>query len=151
NGFRAAKEENPDGSGQPIRHLTVDTATVRIIRPTVASLCAKRQKLAGDGAALPPAAAATVAEPNRQQPRVVLGSCGQPCTVMGNQKRALRILAYKLIKALLAAGEMGLSKSELEAISSYARQTLKNPAADDSDWAQVLHFAGRTGMRYRIA
>jgi hypothetical protein len=81
---------------------------------------------------------------------VVQDGFGQPVRVRGVEKPALTFAQHKVIEALLEAGETGLSKDELEAVHSDARGILRRLRDRDLDWRAVIHFAGRTGGRYRV-
>ncbi len=85
-------------------------------------------------------------------PRVVLGAPGERPLVLGREKRLLTLAQFDVVKALLDAGERGLSKDELDRQSKHgdARKTMKRLADSDPDWKAVLHFPGRTGGGYRI-
>jgi hypothetical protein len=81
---------------------------------------------------------------------VDLGRFGQPVRVRGREKSPLTLPQHKVIRALLAAGEQGLAKDELERVHSDARGILRRLRAADPDWRAVIHFAGQAGRRYRI-
>ncbi len=83
-------------------------------------------------------------------PPVVLTRFGGPVRVRGVQKAALTFAQHQVVRALLDAGETGLSKDELEKVHSDARGILRRLRDLDPDWRAVIHFAGRTGGRYRI-
>jgi hypothetical protein len=59
---------------------------------------------------------------------------------------------YDAIKALIEAGEDGLTKNGLVEKSKHgdAVNSLKALAEKDRDWKRVLQFAGDTGKRHRI-
>jgi len=59
---------------------------------------------------------------------------------------------YGVVKALLEAGERGLSKDELDHKSKHgdARKILKRLAESDADWKAVIHFPGKPGVGCRI-
>jgi hypothetical protein len=84
--------------------------------------------------------------------RVVLGGMEEGPIVLGKTKRKLTRPQYNVVKALLDAGDDGLTKDELVNKSRHgdARGILKRLADSDSDWKEVIRFAGRTGGRYRI-
>jgi hypothetical protein len=83
---------------------------------------------------------------------VVLRGPGDCPIVGGVQKRPLTLPQYEVVKAVLQAGERGLSKDELNRNSKHedARKILKRLADSDADWEAIIHFAGRAGGRYRI-
>jgi hypothetical protein len=84
--------------------------------------------------------------------RVVLRDREEGPIVLGKTKRKLTNQQYNVVKALLEAGDLGLTKDELVSKSGHedARGILKRLADSDPDWKGVIHFAGRTGGRYRI-
>jgi hypothetical protein len=71
--------------------------------------------------------------------------------VLGKTKEKLTTPQYKVVKALLAAGDEGLTKNELIGKSGHgdAVNVLKRLSHKD-DWQSVIHLAGITGGRYRI-
>jgi hypothetical protein len=84
--------------------------------------------------------------------RVVLRGPGEPPTICGKEKAPLTLAQYDVVKALLSAGERGLSKDELDHKSKHgdARKILKRLADSDPDWKAVIRFPGIAGRRYRI-
>jgi hypothetical protein len=72
--------------------------------------------------------------------------------VCGAEQDRLTAPQYDVVKALIEAGERGLSKDELDRNSKHgdARNILKRLAKSNSIWKDVIHFAGKTGGRYRI-
>jgi hypothetical protein len=85
-------------------------------------------------------------------PRVVLRSPSERPSVCGEEKDRLTLAQYEVVQALLAAGERGLSKDELDRKSKRgdARKVLKRLAESDPDWKAVIHFPGKPGRGYRI-
>jgi hypothetical protein len=85
-------------------------------------------------------------------PRVVLRGLGAGPIVGGVEKRSLTLPQYDVVKAVLEAGERGLSKDALDRKSKHgdARKILKRLAESDADWKAVIHFPGRAGGGYRI-
>jgi len=77
---------------------------------------------------------------------------GEQPEVNGKKKTTLTKARYDGIKALVEAGEDGLTKDELVKRSKHgdAVNSLKNLAKKDRDWKRVLQFAGGTGKRHRI-
>ena len=69
------------------------------------------------------------------------------------EKRPLTRPQYDVVKALLEAGEPGLSKDELDRKSKRgdARKILRRLADSDPDWEAVIRLPGRPGVRYRIS
>jgi hypothetical protein len=103
----------------------------------------------------PPSLTATAPPPAPAEPpspRVVLSGPGKPPIVLGRKKPVLTPARYDVVQALLDAGEGGLGKDELDKKSRHteARKILQALADSDADWASVIHFPGRKGMRYRI-
>jgi hypothetical protein len=86
-------------------------------------------------------------------PPVVLGSFGEPPIVRGMIKPRLTWPQYLVVKALLEAGEIGLTKYQLDAKTDRtdARKVLKRLHDSDADWAAVIHMPGIPGRHYRIA
>ena len=72
--------------------------------------------------------------------------------VMGKVKPLLTFAQHAVVKALLEAGEDGLTKDGLDACSGHsdARKILKRLHDSDPNWAAVIQLAGRSGCRYRI-
>lgn len=72
--------------------------------------------------------------------------------VHGKEKRKLTLVQYKTIKALLDAGDNGLTKDELVEKSGHsdARGALRRLKNSDPDWEKVIHFPGLSGGRYRV-
>jgi hypothetical protein len=85
-------------------------------------------------------------------PRVVLRGREEAPIVLGMPKPKLTLPRYNVVKALLDAGEAGLTKDELVNKSRHqdARGILNRLANSDPDWKQVIHFAGQTCGGYRI-
>src|SRR5262249_19042815 len=85
-------------------------------------------------------------------PRVTLGGRAERPVERGKQKDPLTVAQYDVVKALLGAGETGLSKDKLDSVSKHsdARKVLKRLANSDRDWKAVIHFGLRPGGRYRI-
>jgi len=90
--------------------------------------------------------------PSLEGPLVVLRDRVEGPKVLGKTKRKLTTPQYNVVRALLDAGDAGLTKDELVSKSLHedARGILKRLADSDPDWKKVIHFAGRTGGRYRI-
>jgi hypothetical protein len=84
--------------------------------------------------------------------RVVLRAPGERPLVCGEEKNKLTRQQYAVVKALLEAGERGLSKDELDRKSQCgdARKILKRLAQSDPGWEAVIHFGGIPGGGYRI-
>ncbi|NLF73307.1 MAG: hypothetical protein GX575_30085 [Candidatus Anammoximicrobium sp.] len=87
-----------------------------------------------------------------QSKAVKLFGPGEQPEVNGKKKTTLTKARYDAIKALVQAGENGLTKDELVKKSQHgdAVNSLKNLAKKDRDWERVLQFAGGTGKRHRI-
>jgi hypothetical protein len=85
-------------------------------------------------------------------PRIVLRGRDEGPIVLGKPKRKLTTPQYNVVKALLGAGDAGLTKDELVSKSGHedARGILTRLAEKDPDWKEVIHFAGQTGGGYRI-
>ncbi len=84
---------------------------------------------------------------------VTLGKPGDEPIVRGKRKDRLTLPRYNVIKALLAAGDDGLSKDSLATESGCgdAVGILKRLAESDPDWKTVIKLAGKPGGRYRIS
>jgi len=102
--------------------------------------------------------AAADTEPNGRgskapaEPLVILGKRGDDPIVRGNKKARLLVSQYNVIKALLDAGDEGLSKNALEEKSGHtdAVNILKR-LRKDADWERVIQLGKRAGGRYRIS
>jgi hypothetical protein len=88
-------------------------------------------------------------EPGKKDSAVRMGEAGEPIFVNGVSKE-LTFVAFKIVKALVEAGENGLSKGQLEKISTDYWRILKTLQSDDADWESVIHFPGKPYGRYRI-
>lgn len=77
--------------------------------------------------------------------QVILFGLRDKPIVNGKEKLPLTLPLYKLIKAIIEAGEVGLRKSTLLAISSDYWKSLKALTGKDKDWGRVIHFPGKTG------
>jgi hypothetical protein len=105
-----------------------------------------------DAESTPHAGEATCARKTQTLPAVVLGGIDDPIVVLGKKKPRLTVACYDTIKALLEAGEAGLSKDELDTNSEHpeARKYLKRLAANDADWKTVILFPHKSWRRYRL-
>ncbi len=83
---------------------------------------------------------------------VELQGSGDCVLVQGKVKPPLTFAQYAVVKALLQAGEDGLTKDQLDARSGHsdARKILKRLHDSDPDWAAVIQMPGRSGCRYRL-
>jgi hypothetical protein len=86
---------------------------------------------------------------NPDQRPVILRGENQRPIVLGIEKKRLTKKQYKVVDALVRAGEEGLSLHQLKLLSGEPRGTLKT-VARDRDWARVIHMAGLAYGRYRI-
>jgi hypothetical protein len=89
-------------------------------------------------------------------PTVEMTRLCEPVFVLGRKKR-LTQAQFNVVKALLEAGESGLSKDELECICDPGNETchdgrkiLNRLIKKDSDWARVIQKPGIKGRGYRI-
>ena len=87
------------------------------------------------------------------EPPVKLGKPGDEPIVRGKRKSRLTFARYNVVKALLVAGDDGLSKDSLaiESGCGDAVNILKRLAKSDPDWKAVIKLAGKPGGRYRIS
>jgi hypothetical protein len=87
---------------------------------------------------------------DKDEPPVQMGATwNDPVTVLGHRKD-LDYNQWKLIKALVGAGQDGLEKDKLEAVLPSARDQLKR-LRQDPDWGQVISMPGKKGNGgYRI-
>jgi hypothetical protein len=86
-------------------------------------------------------------------PRVVLRARDEGPIVLNREKRRLTYREYNVVKALLDAGERGLTKDELDKKSGHAdsRKALRTLRNSDPDWAKVIQMPGQRGQGgYRI-
>lgn len=81
--------------------------------------------------------------------RVILGRFGDEPIVLGKRKPRLTRAKFDVVRALLEAGEFGLTKDQLDERSHHteARKPLKRLHDSDPDWAEVIHLPGRSGLR----
>jgi hypothetical protein len=91
--------------------------------------------------------------PKAPGPLVILGEPGDQPMVRGILKPRLTLARYNTVKALLDAGDAGLSGDDMVLKSGHggAVNTLKSLAKSDPDWASVILLPGQPGRRYRIA
>lgn len=87
---------------------------------------------------------------NPPGPTVELDGEGKPTRVLGECMPALTSAQYKLVKALVEAGDKGLSKAELEGIAGDPLKTLRRLRTKYPLWAEAIQMAGRAYGRYRI-
>ena len=82
---------------------------------------------------------------------VLFGPRAHP-VVLGKRMDPLRPVQFRVIKALLDAGDDGLSKKALEKSSGSgdAVGVLKRLANSDPDWQAVIGLAGKPGLGYRL-
>jgi len=82
---------------------------------------------------------------------VLAGTTKQPI-VRGKPKPVLRFTQYNVAKALVDAGEIGLTLDQMVNKSGHsdARGILNRLADSDPDWKAVIHFPGKAGGHYRI-
>ena len=83
---------------------------------------------------------------------VILRSPTACPVVRGKEKRPLTTPQYNVVKALMDAGEHGLTGDELVNKSGHggAVNVLKALARSDADWGAVISLPGRPGGRYRL-
>ena len=83
---------------------------------------------------------------------VVLRSKAAGPLVLGLEVSPVTSARYDVLKALVDAGEDGLSLAELIRRSGHgsARNVLKNLAGTSSAWQQVILLPGAPGRRYRL-
>jgi len=67
----------------------------------------------------------------------------------GRRKQFTSFAAFKLLRALKSAGDRGMTKDEIEEITSDARPILRR-LREDPAWAKYLVMAGTKGGRYRM-
>lgn len=93
------------------------------------------------------------AEPTRLKTTpltVVLFSPTIDPVVLGRRKSKLTLAQFSVVKALIEAGERGLSKSRLQALTGDAVNVLKRLAKSDPDWGAVIQLPGGPGRGYRL-
>ena len=90
--------------------------------------------------------------PTAKSKRVTLFGPGDAPLIDGKKKSSLTKVQYKVILALIHAGEQGLTKDGLIDKSGHGdgRKVMRRLADKDSAWKNVLVFAGKTGRGYRI-
>jgi hypothetical protein len=84
---------------------------------------------------------------------IVLRSIDEQPVVNGVKKAAIRsTVAYDGLRALIQAGEQGLTKDRLDRQSRHTdtRKSLRELAESDPDWKTVILLPGTAGMRYRV-
>lgn len=84
---------------------------------------------------------------------IVLRSIDEQPVVNGVKKAAIRsTVAYDGLRALIQAGEQGLTKDRLDRQARHTdtRKALRELAASDPDWKAVILLPGTAGMRYRV-
>jgi hypothetical protein len=106
----------------------------------------------GDSRALPPAPlppSQPEEAPEVPVPVVLISPSVRPF-VLGRSKTKLTPAQFRVVKALMAAGEAGLTKARLLKVTGDAINVLKRLAKSDEDWAAVIHLPGQSGRRYRL-
>ena len=83
-------------------------------------------------------------------PSVRLQGLHKPVFVRDQEKPPLTDSGYKVVEALVTAGEKGMKKSELERVCGDPRGILHRLRKKDPDWEAAIQLAGGTGRRYRI-
>jgi hypothetical protein len=84
---------------------------------------------------------------------VVLRGPDETVLVLGRERPRLTGTTFDVVKALLDAGETGLSKDDLDKQSGHteARKYLKTLARNDPEyWGEVIDFPGKSWGRYKI-
>jgi hypothetical protein len=91
-------------------------------------------------------------QPVAPPPAVYFDQSAGTFFVHGIPTKGLSPAQDDVLQALYEAGQEGLSKDELEAKSGHsdARGILKRLVEDDSEWAAVIHFAGKAHRGYRL-
>jgi hypothetical protein len=89
----------------------------------------------------------------KRLPAIVVGERGARPVVNGKEKRPLTDAQFDIVKALLKAGSLGLSRDQLDKESGRgdALKTLRRLADSDADWAAVIKFPGVKGGGYHMA
>jgi hypothetical protein len=148
-----------DDRGQSTATLALPAP--RMPAPEAAAFCdvseASSQKPGRTPAPKPTASAGAAPDSTRpvgpeDGPRVILRGHNEGPIVLGKEKPPLTLAQHDAVKALLNAGERGLSKDDLDRKSGHGdtRKTLKRLAASDPDWKAVIHFPGKPGRGYSI-
>ena len=133
-------EAQPTPSGRPAATAS-DTPAVQQSNPS--------NPATPEGVANPPIPAP---EPVCASALVRLYGPGEKPIVNGKSKPLLSRAQYKVVCALIQAGQDGLTKDKLDKKSGCgdARKTMRRLADSDPDWKQVLLFPGKPGVGYRI-
>lgn len=86
------------------------------------------------------------------EPVVTLQGQEKPVIVFGKKLEKLSKKQYDVVKALLDAGETGLTESKLQENSKCedARKTLGRIRAKGPEWREAIDMAGEPGRGYRI-
>ncbi|MGO9464183.1 MAG: hypothetical protein ACLQIB_28240 [Isosphaeraceae bacterium] len=85
-------------------------------------------------------------------PPVVLGNTPYtPPVVLGRAKKRLSLVGYRVVAALLNAGNRGLTREELRLIAHDAPGVLRRLRASDPDWMEVIEVPSGAEAAYRIA
>jgi len=100
----------------------------------------------------PPASKAPSDTPVAQSARVALFGEDKATMVDGKERPPLSKARYAVVRALIAAGDTGLTKDQLDDKSGHteARKIMGGLAKSDPAWGAVLKLAGTTGGHYRI-
>ncbi len=90
--------------------------------------------------------------PEAPAPPVVLGKAGDKPVIRGKPQKPLTVARYHVVKALLDAGDDGLTGDDLVNKSGHggAVNMLKALAKSGPDWEAAILLAGQPGARYRI-
>jgi hypothetical protein len=111
------------------------------------------QQLSPSPESQPQATSTEKPDSHGDDPRLELRGRDEGPIVLGKEKQPLTERQYNVVKALLDAGERGLSKDKLDEKSGHseARKVLRALRRSDTDWAAVIHMPGKAGSGgYRI-
>jgi hypothetical protein len=94
-----------------------------------------------------------IARPAPGERPVVLSGRDSPPMVMGSPVAPLTEAQYDAVSALVEAGDLGLTSSELMDITGRKApvQTLRELKGSSPIWDVVIHGARRSGGRYKVA
>ena len=82
-------------------------------------------------------------------PVILLGARLRPL-VLGRRKERLTPAQFRVVRALLEAGDRGLGKANLSRVGGDAVNVLKRLAKSDPGWGAVIELPGQKGSGYRI-
>lgn len=107
----------------------------------------------GNAVRVPDSGPSEQLSPVHESPPVTLRGPCEPPLVRGKPMPRLNRAQYAVVEALVGAGEVGLSKDQLDERTNRtdARKILKRLHDSNPQWASVIKLPGKRLLGYRIA